>query len=149
TGPLRNRPGFGRIAEAMSGLTHLIGEADGPPMSPGYPLGDLIAGLFGAFATLVAVYNRNASGGQGQVIDLALYEALFRLLDFDPIQYDQTREIHTRSGNQVAYVAPSSTYRTRDGKYITMAASTHSIWVRLCRAIGRQDLLSHEKFSDN
>ena len=88
TGPHRDRPGFGRIAEAMSGLTNLIGEPDGPPMSPGYPLGDLVAGLFGAFAIMMALYHRDQRQGEGQVIDLALYESIFRLLDFDPIQYD-------------------------------------------------------------
>lgn len=149
TGPYRSRPGFGRVGEAMSGLTHLIGEPDGPPMSPGYPLGDLITGLFGAYATMVALYHRDAHGGQGQMIDMALYEALFRLLDFDPLQYQQTQEVHTRNGNQVTYAAPSSTYGTRDGKWITMAATTHSIWLRLCRAIGREDLVENEKFLDN
>jgi crotonobetainyl-CoA:carnitine CoA-transferase CaiB-like acyl-CoA transferase len=149
TGPYKDRPGFGRVAEAMSGLTHLIGEADGPPMSPGYPLGDLIAGLFGAFSVMVALYKRDALAGSGQVIDLALYEAVFRLLDFDAIHYQQSGAVHTRSGNQVAYVAPSSTYRTSDGKYVTMAASNHNIWVRLCRAIGREDLVTDPRYVDN
>lgn len=149
TGPYKDRPGFGRVAEAMSGLTHLIGDPDGPPMSPGYPLGDLIAGLFGAFSVMVALYKRDALKGAGQTIDLALYEALFRLMDFDAIQYQQTGVIHTRTGNQVAYVAPSSTYRTTDGKYVTMAASNHNSWVRLCRAIGRDDLSSNPKYADN
>lgn len=149
-GPYRDRPGFGRIAEAMSGLSHLIGERDGPPMSPGYPLGDLITGVFGAFSVMSALYHRDFLGGKtGQMIDLALYEALFRLMDFDPLQYDQLSEIHTRSGNTVAYVAPSSTYRTKDDKYITMAASTHSVWVRLCRAMDREDLVSTDRFKDN
>ncbi|MEQ8321878.1 MAG: CoA transferase [Rhodospirillales bacterium] len=150
TGPYKSRPGFGRIAEAMSGLTNLIGDPGGPPMSPGYPLGDLISGVYGAFAVMVALYQRDALGGKtGQVIDLALYEALFRLLDFDPLQFDQLQEVHTRTGNDVAYVAPSSTYQTKDGKYITMAASTHSVWVRLCNAIGRGDLIETERFLDN
>ena len=149
TGPYKDRPGFGRVAEAMSGLTHLIGEADGPPMSPGYPLGDLIAGLFGAFSVMVALYKRDALAGPGQAIDLALYEAIFRLLDFDAIQYQQNGVVHTRSGNQVTYVAPSSTYRTSDGKYVTMAASNHNIWVRVCRAIGRDELVTDPRFADN
>jgi crotonobetainyl-CoA:carnitine CoA-transferase CaiB-like acyl-CoA transferase len=149
TGPYRDRPGFGRVAEAMSGLTHLIGEPDGPPMSPGYPLGDLVSGLFGAFSIMVALFNRDVHDGPGQVIDLALYEALFRLMDFDAIQYDKTGVVHTRSGNHVAYVAPSSTYRTADGHYVTMAASNHNIWVRLCRAMQRDDLTTNPKFADN
>lgn len=149
TGPYRDRPGFGRTAEAMSGLTNLIGEPDGPPMSPGYPLGDLIAGLFGAFAMMTALYHRDARGGEGQVIDLALYEAIFRLLNFDAIQYDQLKTVHHRTGNRVSYVAPSSTFQTSDGKYITLAASTQSIWVRLCRAIGEEKLASDPRFIDN
>ena len=149
TGPYRDRPGFGRTAEAMSGLTNLIGESDGPPMSPGYPLGDLIAGLFGAFAVMTALYYRDARGGEGQVIDLALNEAVFRLLDFDPIQYDQLQTVHCRTGNRVAYVAPSSTFKTLDGKYITLAASTQSVWLRLCRAMRREELAADPKFVDN
>ncbi|MFB3120833.1 MAG: CaiB/BaiF CoA transferase family protein [Candidatus Binatia bacterium] len=149
TGPHRERPGFGRIAEAMSGLTNLIGEPEGPPMSPGYPLGDLVAGLFGAFAIMMALYHRDQRQGEGQVIDLALYESIFRLLDFDPIQYDQLQTLHTRTGTRVSYVAPSSMFRTREGKYITLAASTQSIWIRLCQAMGREDLISDPKFVEN
>ena len=149
TGPHRERPGFGRIAEAMSGLTNLIGEPEGPPMSPGYPLGDLVAGLFGAFAIMMALYHRDQRQGEGQVIDLALYESIFRLLDFDPIQYDQLQTLHTRTGTRVSYVAPSSMFRTREGKYITLAASTQSIWIRLCRAMDREDLISDPKFMEN
>lgn len=148
-GPYCDRPGFGRVAEAMSGLTHLIGEPDGPPMSPGYPLGDLITGLFAAYSTMVALHHRDRSGDEGQVIDISLFESLFRLLDFDPLLYQQTGEVHTRSGNQVAYAAPSSTYQTSDGRWITMAASTHNVWLRLCAAMGREDLPKNPKFLDN
>ncbi len=149
TGPQRDRPGFGRIAEAMSGLTNLIGDPDGPPMSPGYPIGDLVAGMFGAFAIMMALYHRDLRQGEGQVIDLALYESVFRLLDFDPIQYDHLQTVHKRTGNRVSYVAPSSMFKTKEGKYLTLAASTQSIWLRLCRAIGREDLTSNPKFVDN
>jgi crotonobetainyl-CoA:carnitine CoA-transferase CaiB-like acyl-CoA transferase len=149
TGPYKNRAGFGRVAEAMSGLTNLIGEPDGPPMSPGYPLGDLIAGIFGALSVMMALYHRDLRGGEGQVIDLALYEAVFRFLDFDPIQYDQMKTVHMRTGNRVAYVAPSSMFRTKDGKYLTLAASTQNVWVRLAKAIGREELTTDSKFIDN
>ncbi len=149
TGPYSSRPAFGRVAEAMSGLSHLIGEADGPPMSPGYPLGDLIAGLFGAYSVMMALYHRDVHDGPGQVIDLALYEAVFRLLDFDPLEFDQLGTVHTRTGNRVAYAAPSSTFRTRDDKYITLAATTQRVWERLCAAIDREDLVSDPRFVDN
>jgi len=149
TGPYKNRAGFGRVAEAMSGLTNLIGEPDGPPMSPGYPLGDLIAGIFGSLSVMMALYHRDLHGGEGQVIDLALYEAVFRFLDFDPIQYDQMKTVHMRTGNRVAYVAPSSMFKTKDGKYLTLAASTQNVWVRLAKAIGREDLTTNPKFIDN
>ena len=149
TGPYKNRAGFGRVAEAMSGLTNLIGEPDGPPMSPGYPLGDLIAGIFGSLSVMMALYHRDLRGGEGQMIDLALYEAVFRFLDFDPIQYDQMKTVHMRTGNRVAYVAPSSMFKTKDGKYLTLAASTQSVWLRLAEAIGRQDMTTDPKFIDN
>jgi succinyl-CoA---D-citramalate CoA-transferase len=149
TGPYKNRAGFGRVAEAMSGLTNLIGEPDGPPMSPGYPLGDLIAGIFGSLSVMMALYHRDLRGAEGQVIDLALYEAVFRFLDFDPIQYDQMKIVHRRTGNRVAYVAPSSMFKTKDGKYLTLAASTQNVWVRLAEAIGRQELTTDAKFIDN
>jgi len=149
TGPYKNRAGFGRVAEAMGGLTNLIGEADGPPMSPGYPLGDLIAGIFGSLSIMMALYHRDLRGGEGQVIDLALFEAVFRFLDFDPIQYDQMQTVHMRTGNRVAYVAPSSMFKTKDGKYLTLAASTQNVWVRLAEAIGRKDMITDPKFIDN
>jgi crotonobetainyl-CoA:carnitine CoA-transferase CaiB-like acyl-CoA transferase len=149
TGPYKNRAGFGRVAEAMSGLTNLIGEPDGPPMSPGYPLGDLIAGIFGSLSVMMALYHRDLRRGEGQMIDLALYEAVFRFLDFDPIQYDQMKTIHMRTGNRVAYVAPSSMFKTKDGKYLTLAASTQNVWLRLAEAIGRKELTTDPKFIDN
>jgi crotonobetainyl-CoA:carnitine CoA-transferase CaiB-like acyl-CoA transferase len=149
TGPYKGRAGFGRVAEAMGGLTNLIGEPDGPPMSPGYPLGDLIAGIFGSLSIMMALYHRDTRGGEGQVIDLALFEAVFRFLDFDPIQYDQMKTVHMRTGNRVAYVAPSSMFKTKDGKYLTLAASTQNVWVRLAEAIGRKELTTDPKFIDN
>ncbi|TAK03177.1 CoA transferase [bacterium] len=149
TGPYQARPGFGRVAEAFGGLANLIGEPNGPPMTPGVPLGDFISGLFGAFAVMVALHYRDLRGGEGQAIDLALYEAIFRLLEFDAIQYDQLGTVHKRVGNRVIHVAPSSTFKTRDGHYVTLAASTQSVWLRLCRAMGRDDLTANPKFIDN
>ncbi len=158
TGPLNRRAGFGRVAEAVGGLTNLIGEPEpGPPMTPGIPLGDLITGLMGAWATMMALYNRDARGGEGQVIDLGLYESIFRLLEFDPIQYDHALDdpvrnatrIHMREGNQLSYVAPSNMFKTKDGFWITLAASNQNIFRALVHAIDREDLLANPKFVDN
>jgi formyl-CoA transferase len=111
----------------------------------------------GSWATMVALYHRDAKGGQGQVIDLGLYESVFRLLEFDPIQYDRVpddpehreKRVHTRSGNQLSYVAPSSMFRTSDGKWLTLAASTQPIFEDLARALDREDLIAHPHFVDN
>ncbi len=80
---------------------------------------------------------------------MALFEAVFRFLDFDPIQYDQMKMVHKRTGNRVAYVAPSSMFKTKDGKYLTLAASTQNVWLRLAEAIGRKDMTTDPKFIDN
>ncbi|MFB6157272.1 MAG: CaiB/BaiF CoA transferase family protein [Haloferacaceae archaeon] len=149
TGPYRDRPGFGRVAGAFSGMTNLIGEPDGPPMTPGYPLGDGVSGILGAFGAMVALWHREVNGGEGQEVDLALYESLFRMLEFNAIEYDQTGEVRERTGNTHAYVAPSSTYRSADGEWLTMTASTQSIWRRLCRAMDREDLIDDPRFVDN
>ncbi len=150
TGPLRERGGFGRVAEAMGGLTNLIGEPEpGPPMTPGIPMGDLLTGMLGSWATMVALYNRDARGGEGQVIDLGLYESVFRILEFDPIQYDQLNSVHMREGNQLSYVAPSNMFKTSDGRWLTLAASTQSIFEDLCRAMGREELIADPRFADN
>lgn len=149
TGPYSERPGFGRIAGAISGLTTLIGDPDGPPMSPGYPVADGITGIYGAFSVMIALYYRDALDGEGQEIDLALNEAVFRMLEYYAIEYDQLQEVRKRTGNQHAYVAPSSTYKTSDSEYVTMAASTQSVWRRLCKAMDREDLLDKPRFEDN
>ena len=133
----------------MSGLTNLIGEPDGPPMSPGYPLGDLIAGIFGSLSVMMALYHRDLRGGERAGDRSRALRSGLSLLDFDPIQYDQMKVVHKRTGNRVAYVAPSSMFKTKDGKYLTLAASTQSVWLRLVEAIGRNDMATDPKFIDN
>jgi len=107
----------------MGGLSHLTRNSDGPPMSPGYPHGDLIAALFGTYSVMVALCHLDTRVGKEQMIDLALYGAVFRLPDFDPIEFDQLKSIHTRTGNRVDYAVPSSTFRTSDDKYIFLSIS--------------------------
>lgn len=150
TGPYRNRPGFARIFEAMSGFTNLCGEADGPPLHLGFPIADAIAGLFGALGIAAALYERQrAPAHVGQEIDCSLFESMFRVLDFLPIEFDQLGIVRSRSGNRSQYAAPGNVYRTRDGHWASIAASTQSIYERLCRALGRDDLVDDPRFASN
>lgn len=150
TGPYRDRPGFARIFEAMSGFAYLCGRADGPPMFPGYPISDAMAGVFGAFAVSTALVHRNATPGRpGQEIDLAATEAMFRALDFLAIEYDQLGVVRERTGNLNAYSSPSDVYPTRDGKWIGLAVSAPPIFARFARALGRPDLVTDPRFSTN
>ena len=150
TGPYRNRPGFARIFEAMSGFTNLCGEADGPPLHLGFPIADAIAGLFGALGVAAALYERQrAPAHAGQEIDCSLFESMFRVLDFLPIEFDQLGIVRSRSGNRSQYAAPGNVYRTRDGHWASIAASTQSIYERLCRALGRGDLVDDPRFASN
>jgi len=149
-GPYRDRPGFARIFEAMGGLTYITGEADGQPMHPGYPIGDAIGGLFGAVGALAALWKRAKNpDAPGEEIDLALTEAVFRLLDVLPIEFDQLGEVRGRIGNGNAYSAPAAVYRTRDDRWVTLAGSTNALFAANCRAIGRPDLSEDPRFSNN
>lgn len=150
TGPYKARAGFARIFDAMSGFTSLNGPSGGPPMNLGYPLSDAIAGLFGALGILVAAYDRLKNpDAPGQEIDVAATEAIFRVLDFLAVEYDQLGIVRERLGNQSAYAAPSNIYESRDGKFLSMAISTQSVFERLCRALGRPELVADPRFVDN
>lgn len=150
TGPYRQRPGFARIFEALSGFVSLCGERDGPPIYSGYPVSDSVTGLFGAMAILAALRHRDHNGnGRGQQIDLSATEAMFRLLDFSTVEYDQLGSVRSRSGNLNAYSAPCDIYPTSDQKWISMAASAPPVFARLTRALNRPDLLSDPRFSTN
>lgn len=149
-GPYASRPGFARVFEAMSGFAHLNGEAEGPPLFPGYPISDAVAGVYGAFAVCAALVHRNATAGRpGQEIDLSATEAMLRSLDFLAIEYDQLGLIRKRSGNLNAYSAPSDVYRTRDDQWIALAVSAPTVFARFAQAIGRSDLLADERFNTN
>jgi crotonobetainyl-CoA:carnitine CoA-transferase CaiB-like acyl-CoA transferase len=149
-GPYRDRPGFARIFESMSGFTQICGEEDGRPLHLGYPISDAIAGLFGALGVLAALHDlARHPERRGQEIDCSAAEAMLRTLEFLAIEYDQLGVVRTRSGNRSQYAAPGNVYRTRDGKWASIAASTQSIFVRLCRALGLEALLQDERFATN
>jgi crotonobetainyl-CoA:carnitine CoA-transferase CaiB-like acyl-CoA transferase len=140
TGPYAQRAGFARIFEAMSGFTNLTGETGGAPLHMNYPMGDMVAGLFGAFAIASAIAERRRPGNEampGQEIDLAATEALFRLLEPLAVEYEQLGQVRQRAGNRATYTAPSNMYATADGQWVSLVASSGPIFRRLCLAIGR------------
>src|SRR5215468_5389764 len=150
TGPYRDRPGFARIFEAMSGFTRMCGEEGGSPLHLGYPISDAIGGLFGAVGVLSALYRlKQEPQARGQEIDCSMTEAMLRTLDFLAIEYDQLGAIRTGSGNRSQYAAPGNIYATGDGKWASIAASTQSIFERLCAALELKELLTDPRFIDN
>lgn len=150
TGPYKNFPGFARLFEAYSGLTYITGQRDGPPLHPGYPIGDPIAGIFGAFSVVTALCHRlKHPESPGQEIDLSATEAMLRLLEVLPIEYDQLGQIHERIGNDNAYAAPANIFATADGHWITFTCATQNIFERFAALIGRPDLIKDPRFSGN
>jgi len=150
TGPYAERPGFARIFEAMSGLTNLIGTPESGPQHPNLPIGDLIAGLFGAFSisSAIASLRRDPSQG-GFEIDLSATEALFRLLDPLAVEYSLLGFNRTHVGNRASYTTPSNMYKSIDGKWVTLVASSDAIFKRLCTAINRPEWISNPNYSSN
>ncbi|MBI2218413.1 MAG: CoA transferase [Candidatus Rokubacteria bacterium] len=148
-GPYAARPGFGTLAEAMSGFAHVTGEADGPPTLPPLALADGIAAAFGAYAVMFAVYHRDHHGGEGQEIDLALYDGLMRFLEPMLLEYDQLGTVRGRTGNRIADSSPRNAYRTSDGRWVAMSGSAQSIAERIMRAVEREDLITDPRFKDN
>ena len=149
TGPERDRPGFGTTAEAATGFVAINGEADGPPLLPGFALADSAAGLAGAFLTLAALQGRAQRGGRGQVVDLAIYEPLLTLMGPQLIEFDQLGLVQRRTGSRTPLIAPRNTYRTRDGKWIALSGASPSVFERLCRSLGVPELPADPRFRDN
>jgi len=148
-GPYSARPGFGTIAEAMSGFSHMTGPADGPPTLPSMPLADGVAALTGAFAVMLALYHRDVNGGPGQVIDISLAESLLPLMEPTLLDWDQLGLDLRRRGNTLSHVAPRTAYECGDGQWIALSASAQSIFERLAEAIGRPELVRDARFSTN
>ena len=150
TGPYRDYAGFARLFEAYSGLTYITRAPGEMPMHPGYPIGDPISGLFGAFGVLAALLHRaKHPGSPGQEIDLACTEAMLRLLEVLPIEYDQLAQVHEPVGDGNAYVAPAGVYRAGDGEWVTFAAATQNVFARFCKRIGREDLIADPRYASN
>lgn len=145
-GPYANRPGFGTLAESMSGFAAITGEPDGPPTLPPFGLADGIAGLAGAIATVMALYSRDARGGQGQVIDLAIIEPILTILGSQPTVYDQLGIVQERSGNRSVNNAPRNTYRTRDQRWVAISTSALPIAERVMRLVGHPEIIEQPWF---
>jgi crotonobetainyl-CoA:carnitine CoA-transferase CaiB-like acyl-CoA transferase len=148
TGPYARRPGFGTLAESISGFAYINGFPDGPPTLPSFALGDGVAAFVGAFATMTALWWRE-HGGTGQVIDLSLYEPLFWLLGPQALVYDQLGIVQERTGNDAPFTSPRSAYRAKDGKWLGLSASAQSIAERVMHIVGRPDLIEEPWFRDH
>ncbi len=149
TGPYRDRPGFGAIGESMGGMRYLTGYPDRPPVRVGVSIGDSIAALHGVIGALMALHHRNVNGGRGQFVDVALYEAVFNMMESVLPEYDMYGFVRERSGASLPGIVPSNTYITRDHKYVVIGANADSIFKRMMRAIGRADLADDPQLAHN
>src|SRR6188474_357477 len=148
-GPYRDKPGFGSLVEGMSGFASKNGFADRPPVLPPLALADMIAGLYGAMAVLIARREIEQSGGKGQVIDLPLLDPIFSILGPEAAIYQLTHKIEPRVGSRSNNTAPRNVYETSDGRFIAISASIQSMAERLYRAIGRADMIDDPRFRTN
>lgn len=148
TGPYRDRPGFGSIAEAMGGLRHITGFPDLPPPRIGISIGDSIAALHAVIGAMMALHHRQASGGKGQVVDVALYEAVFNMMESVVPEYGVYGAVRERTGAALPGIVPSNTYACRDGQ-IVIGGNSDPIFKRLMTAIGRSDLANDPALAQN
>jgi len=149
TGPYRDRPGFGAIAEAIGGLRHVTGYPGQAPVRVGFSLGDTLAALYAVIGALVALHHRNVNGGKGQVVDAALYEAVFAVTESLLPEYSQSGFVRQRSGASLPGISPSNTYTCRDGGYVVIGGNSDGIFKRLARAIERPDLADDPTLTHN
>ena len=149
TGPYRTRPGFGTLVEAMSGFAARNGFEDREPVLPPLAMADMIAGLYGAMATVVAVRAAEQDGGRGQVIDLSLLDSMFSILGPEAAMHKLTRRVRRRVGSASETTSPRNVYATKDGGWVAISASTQAMTERLFEAIGRGDLNADPTFKTN
>ncbi len=139
TGPYRDRPGFGSVAEAMGGLRYLTGFPDRPPPRVGLSIGDSLAGLHAALGVMLALRHREVRGGTGQIIDAAITEAVLAVMESVLTEYSKTDAVRERTGSVLPGVAPSNLYETRDGRWVIIAANADGVFARLAQAMGRPE----------
>jgi crotonobetainyl-CoA:carnitine CoA-transferase CaiB-like acyl-CoA transferase len=146
TGPYRDRPGAGTLAEAFGGLTHMIGEADGPPMLPSVALGDTVTAMAGVIGALAACYHRDTGRGRGQRVDVSMYEPVLQLLAGTIAAYDASRDPPRRTGSRVPGGVPRNVYRARDGEWVAVSGTTDAQVARLLPLLGRDTPADQERF---
>ncbi|MDH3679634.1 MAG: CoA transferase [Acidimicrobiia bacterium] len=146
-GPYAQRPGYDRIALGFSGYMYPTGFPDRIPVRPAFPTADYNSAAFAAMATVLALYERDANGGSGQMIDLALYEPTFRITGDLVAGYARHGRIRERIGNRNATFTPAGTFSTKDDRFVQIAAGGDNVWPRLARAMGREDLATDERYA--
>jgi crotonobetainyl-CoA:carnitine CoA-transferase CaiB-like acyl-CoA transferase len=162
TGPMKDLPGFGAIAESMGGLRYVSGHADRPPVRVGISIGDSVAAMHGVIGAMMALRHRDASGGrwngkrgddcvagQGQMVDVALYESVFNLMESLVPEFDHAGVVRERTGGALPGIVPSNTYTTGDGDNIVIAGNGDAIFKRLMGAIGRSDMAADPQLARN
>lgn len=150
TGPYANRPGFGTPSTAFSGYTYLHGFQDRHPVSPAFSLLDYISGVYMAFGTVSALYYRdNSELKKGQIVEMGLYESMFRMMEFLIAEFDQLGKVRERSPMLSGHSSPSGTYKTKDEAWVVLVCSTQKTWERLAHSMNRADLIDHPQFLTN
>lgn len=149
TGPMKDQPGFGAVGESMGGLRYITGFEDRPPVRTGISIGDSIAALWGVIGALMALRHREVNGGQGQVVDVALYEAIFAMMESMVPEFDVFGFIRERTGNIMPGITPSSIHTSLDGKHVQIGANGDAIFKRFMQIIGRDDLADDPALAHN
>jgi len=149
SGPAATRPGFGTLVEAATGFAAMNGAAGGPPILPSFPMADMTSGLYAANAVMLALYQRDVHNGEGQIIDVSLFESLFSLLGPLAAEYATLGKVRTRQGNRSGNTGPRGCYRTSDGYWIAVSASTPKMAERFLESYGLGELLQDPRFATN
>jgi len=147
-GPYKEKPGFARVAESFSGLTNMTGYPDRKPVFSGYPIADAMGGVYGAFSAMLAIYHYMKTG-EGQLVDLSLYEPLIRVMENYIVDYDIDGKLNEREGTHNPGVAPNNIFETKDNKLLVIPASTQNIFNRFMKAIGHPELIDDPRFTTN
>ena len=147
TGPYKDQAGFGSIGESMGGIRHVTGYPDRPPPRVGISLGDSLAATFGALGAVTALFNREANGGRGQIVDVGIYEAVLALMESTIPEYALAGHVRSRTGAILPFVAPSNTYPTADGDYVVIGANADTVFGRFAKALGHSEWAESERYA--